>query len=88
LVEAQAWSVGKSLRDLDYQFLAASLEFDRREVETRLEAERMKEVEARLVQEQKVARLQRLFLGVASLVFVIAVGLGAVTFFSMKQHCF
>ncbi|WP_267894950.1 AAA-like domain-containing protein [Nostoc sp. 'Lobaria pulmonaria (5183) cyanobiont'] len=61
LLEALAWSQGKSLSDLDYQFLAASQECDRREVETWLEAERTKEVKARLVQEQKAARFQRLF---------------------------
>ncbi|MDF5728676.1 MAG: AAA-like domain-containing protein [Rhizonema sp. PD38] len=88
LLEAQTWSQEKSLSDLDYQFLAASQEFDRREVETRLEAECAKEIQARLVQEQKVARLQRLFLGVVCLVLAIAVGLGAVTFFSMKKQCF
>ena len=72
LLDAQIWSQGKSLSDLDYQFLAASVEFDRREVETWLEAERTKEVEARLIQEQKAARLQRLFLGVVSLALAIA----------------
>ncbi|MBO3463663.1 AAA-like domain-containing protein [Aetokthonos hydrillicola Thurmond2011] len=85
LLEAQAWSVGKSLSDLDYQFLAASFEFDRREVETRLEAERSKEVEARLIEEQKVARLQRLFLCVVSLLLIITLGLAVVTFFSTRQ---
>lgn len=53
LKEAQMWTLGKSLSDLDYQFLAASVELDRREVEMRLEAERAKEVEARLAEEQK-----------------------------------
>ncbi|MBW4634666.1 MAG: AAA-like domain-containing protein [Iphinoe sp. HA4291-MV1] len=85
LHEAQAWSVGKSLSDLDYQFLAASQEFDRHEVETRLEAERKKEVEARLVQEQKVAKLQRLFLGAVSLVLAIALSLGVTTFFLYRK---
>ena len=86
LLEALAWSQGKSLSDLDYQFLAASQEFDRREVETWLEAERTKEVKARLVQEQKAARFQRLFfLGAFSWALIVVLGLGWVTF--KYKHC-
>ena len=70
LKDAQMWAMGKSLSDLDYQFLAASVEFDRKEVQNALEAERTKEVEARLKQEQKTARFQRLFLGAVSLALV------------------
>lgn len=88
LLEALAWSHDKSLSDLDYQFLAASQECDRREVETWLEAERAKEVKARLVQEQKTAKLQRLFfLGAFSWVLMIALGLGMVTFLEYGEHC-
>ncbi|WP_392481656.1 N-acetylmuramoyl-L-alanine amidase [Nostoc sp. C110] len=39
LQDAQAWVVGKSLSDLDYQFLAASQELEKRDVQKRLEAE-------------------------------------------------
>ena len=56
LKDTQNWSQGKSLSDLDYQFLAASVECDRREVQMALEAARAKEVEARLVQEKKTAK--------------------------------
>ncbi|MFN6569545.1 AAA-like domain-containing protein [Dendronalium sp. ChiSLP03b] len=88
LLEALAWSQGKSLSDLDYQFLAASQECDRREVETWLEAERAKEVKARLVQEQKAARLQRLFfVGAFSWVLIVALGFGMVTFLGYGQQC-
>ena len=58
LKDAQTWAQGKSLSDLDYQFLAASAEIDRREVQQALEAERAKEVEARLEQEKRATRLQ------------------------------
>jgi hypothetical protein len=84
LVEAQAWSQGKSLSELDYQFLAASQECDRREVETRLEAERTQEIAARLLQERKAARFQKLFLGTLCLVLAIALGLGLATFFQYR----
>ncbi|MEH2337354.1 AAA-like domain-containing protein [Nostoc sp.] len=87
LLEALAWSQGKSLSDLDYQFLAASQEFDRRQVETWLEAERTKEVKARLLQEQKAARFQRLFfIGAFGWALIVVLGLGMVTF-EYKKHC-
>ncbi|WP_341529566.1 AAA-like domain-containing protein [Nostoc sp. UHCC 0302] len=88
LLEALAWSQGKSLSDLDHQFLAASQEFDRREVETWLEAERAKEVKARLIQEQKAARFQRLFfLGAFIWAFMIVLGLGMLNFLQYGQEC-
>jgi WD40 repeat protein len=40
LRDAQAWAGGKSLGDHDYQFLAASQELDKRDVQVALEAER------------------------------------------------
>ncbi|MEH1971000.1 AAA-like domain-containing protein [Nostoc sp.] len=55
LKDTQNWAQGKSLSDLDYQFLAASVECDRREVQMALEAARLQEVEARLIQEKKTA---------------------------------
>lgn len=61
LREALAWVQDKSLSDIDYQFLAASQEFDRREVERWLEAERTKEIKARLIQEQRANKFQKLF---------------------------
>ncbi|MEH2330553.1 MAG: AAA-like domain-containing protein [Nostoc sp.] len=39
LQDAQEWAVEKSLSDLDYQFLAASQELEKRDVQKRLEAE-------------------------------------------------
>ncbi|MDZ8263159.1 AAA-like domain-containing protein [Nostoc sp. ChiQUE01b] len=53
LMDAQTWANGKSLSNLDYRFLAASEELDRREVQQALEAERAQEVEARLAEQQK-----------------------------------
>ncbi|NQE38019.1 AAA-like domain-containing protein [Microcoleus asticus] len=40
LQDAQTWAAGKSLTDLDYQFLNASRELQKREVERDLEAQR------------------------------------------------
>jgi WD40 repeat protein len=70
LKDAQIWSQGKSLSDLDYQFLAASVELDRKEVKLSLEAERIKEVEARLYQEKKSAKRQKFLLSLVSFSFL------------------
>ncbi len=59
LIDAQTWANGKSLDNLDYQFLAASEELDRREMQQALESERAKEIEARLAEEQKRLAQQR-----------------------------
>lgn len=72
--------------------MAASVEFDRKEVQLLLEAERTKEVEARLVeekkrriQEQKTTRLQRSLLGVASIALLLTSGLGLTAFWQYRQ---
>ncbi|MBD1921899.1 AAA-like domain-containing protein [Microcoleus sp. FACHB-831] len=92
LIDAQTWSRGKSLSDLDYQFLAASEELDRKEVQQALEAARLKEVEARLIEEQKrfaqekkAARRQRFLLVVVSLALLLSCGLGVATYFQYRQ---
>jgi WD40 repeat protein len=85
LLDAQAWSQGKRLGDLDYQFLGASQDLDRREVQLRLEAERTKEVEARLAQERKSARRQRLFLMAVSAALMVAASLGLTAFLQYRQ---
>ncbi|NES20559.1 MAG: hypothetical protein F6K41_16910 [Symploca sp. SIO3E6] len=40
LQDSQAWAIGKSLSDLDYKFLAASQELDKRQVQTALAKEK------------------------------------------------
>ncbi|MEP0885838.1 AAA-like domain-containing protein, partial [Trichocoleus sp. ST-U3] len=92
LIDAQTWSRGKSLSDLDYQFLAASEELDRIEVQQALEAARLKEVEARLTEEQKrlaqekkAARRQRFLLVILSQALLLACGLGVVTYSQYRQ---
>lgn len=92
LKDAQLWAQGKSLSDLDYQFLAKSEELDRQEVQITLEAARTKEVEARLAEEQKrlkqeqeTAKLQRLFLGGVTCALAISVALGLFAFGQYRQ---
>ena len=92
LRDAQAWAQGKSVTDLDYQFLAASQELDRKEVEQALEAKRLKEVEARLTeerkrlaQEKKTAKLQRFLLLVVSIGLLVSIGLGVTAFIQYQN---
>ena len=92
LKDAQRWSQGKSLSDIDYEFLAASVEFDKLEIQKALEAEKTKAIEAqlaeeqkRLLQEQKTAKLQRIFLAAVSLALLIVSGLGIITFIQYQR---
>ena len=85
LKDTQNWTLGKSLSDLDYHFLAASVECDRREVQMALEAARAKEVEARLVQEKRTALLQRYLLVAVSIGLVVSSSLGIGTFILYHQ---
>jgi WD40 repeat protein len=85
LRDAQMWSQGKSLSDADYQFLAASEECDRTEVQQALEAEKLAEVQARLEQEQKTAKLQRWLLSSVTFAFVAALGFGSFAYLQYQQ---
>ncbi|MEG4841190.1 AAA-like domain-containing protein [Microcoleus sp. B9-D4] len=90
LKDAQFWAQGKSLSDLDYQFLAASGELDKLEMQQALEAERVKEVEARLVEERKrvayerkTAQRQRKFIAALSGLLIVAI---ASAMFALWQY--
>ncbi|WP_226575737.1 WD40 repeat domain-containing protein [Microseira wollei] len=85
LRDAQQWSQGKRLSDLDYQFLAASVESDRIQVQQSLEAARIKAVEAQLVQEKRNARLQKRFSIAIGTALVVTLGLGIATLWQYRQ---
>ena len=78
LKDAQIWMQGKSLSDLDYQFLAASAELDKQEMQLTLEAERLKEVE-------KNARRQKWFIAALSLALAIALFLGTTAYSQYRR---
>lgn len=85
LKDAQSWSLGKSLSDLDYKFFAASQKYEQREIQTALEAERSKEIEARLAQEKKTAKLQRTLLILMCIKLLISITLGCGIYILYRQ---
>ncbi|MEL7357913.1 MAG: AAA-like domain-containing protein [Cyanobacteria bacterium J06560_6] len=83
LKDAQTWSQGKRLSDLDYQYLAASVESDRKAIQQGLEAQRVEAVEAqlaeeqaRLIQEKKTLKFQRLLSAAIGGALLVTAGLG------------
>lgn len=85
LKDAQSWAQGKRLGDEDYQFLAASVEGDRLEVQQALEAERGRAASVQLQHSQHLARLQRWLLGTISLGFVMSTVLGSVAWYESRR---
>lgn len=75
LQEAQVWGQDKSLSDADYQFLQASQLAHQQEIQQSLEAERLKEANARLLEEQKAERLKSALLWVFLVGFLSTLGL-------------
>ncbi|WP_375515802.1 AAA-like domain-containing protein, partial [uncultured Nostoc sp.] len=80
LQDAQEWAVGKSLSDLDYRFLAASQELEKRDVQKRLKAE---EQAKQVLAEANHKANQRIRIG--SLVLGLT-GLGAIASLIFAQY--
>ncbi|HEY9640918.1 MAG TPA: AAA-like domain-containing protein [Coleofasciculaceae cyanobacterium] len=72
------WSQGRSLSDLDYQFLAASQTLEQREVRKMLEAQ-LKDVESRLADQKANDQRQKRLLTAMSLVVMSAIAFGSLT---------
>ncbi|BAZ08303.1 YD repeat protein [Calothrix sp. NIES-4071] len=85
LIDAQKWAQGKSLSNLDYQFLANSEEHDREEMKVALLASRAEAIEARLISAQKAAKFQRFFLGAVTTGLIMSVVLAIATFFQFRN---
>ncbi|MBP0017065.1 MAG: AAA-like domain-containing protein [Cyanobacteria bacterium SBLK] len=85
LEKALEWSQGKSLSDIDYQFLKASQELDQKEMKIRLEAERGKVIEAQLIHDRQAAKVQQIFLGITSIALAIASILGITAFLLYRK---
>ncbi|MDJ0742428.1 MAG: AAA-like domain-containing protein [Xenococcaceae cyanobacterium MO_167.B27] len=85
LQDAQKWSWDKSLSNLDYRFLTSSEELDRKEAQQALEAERAQEIKARLIEQQKTARLQRYVLIALVITLSSILGFGAIAYRQYRQ---
>ena len=80
LKDAQRWASGRSISQVEYQFLNASQKQEQAQLRQNLELERLKELEIRLIQEQKSARIQRFFL------YTIGVALSVVSILSTTTY--
>lgn len=85
LQDAQQWARDKHLDETDYQFLADSEVLDREAERQKLVAARAQEVEARVHQERRAAKLQRTLLGVVSSALFATIGLGLTAFWQYRQ---
>uniref|UniRef100_UPI0039C6FC57 AAA-like domain-containing protein n=1 Tax=Nostoc sp. PCC 9305 TaxID=296636 RepID=UPI0039C6FC57 len=79
LQDAKEWAVSKSLSDLDYQFLAASQELEKRDVQKRLEVEKQAK---QVLAEANHKANQRIRIGSVVLGFALV---GAVASFIVTQ---
>lgn len=84
LLDAQMWAEGKSLSNLDYQFLAASQKLAQREIQLTLEAERQAKEILETAQQQAKKTIRRAFIGVATISFMAVCLLGLTGFLAMQ----
>ncbi len=85
LIDAKDWCKGKSLSQLDYQYLTASEELHHQEIKQVLELAKAKEIEARLLQEQKTANLQRFVIKTITFALSISISLGGLVIWQYRQ---
>ena len=85
LQDAQKWANNHRLSQSEYQFLNASQKREQAQIRQALELKRLKEVETRLVQEQKLAQIQRFFLGSVGAALTVASVLGITTYRNYEQ---
>ena len=85
LQEAQAWAKIHSISQSEYQFLTASQEQEEFAIRQNLELERLKAIEIRLFQEQKLAKTQRFLLGTVGAALVVTTFLGMIAWEKFGQ---
>ncbi|NEQ70693.1 MAG: hypothetical protein F6K21_35420, partial [Symploca sp. SIO2D2] len=85
LQDALEWKAHKMLGVEDDDFLDASQQLDRLEMQRKLDAERTKQTEELLAAQQKTARLQRFVLGAVSSALLVTSMLGLATFFQYRK---
>ncbi|NET57682.1 MAG: hypothetical protein F6K47_16435 [Symploca sp. SIO2E6] len=85
LRDALEWKAHKMLGAQDNDFLDASQQLDRLEMQRKLDAERTKKTEVLLATQKKTARLQRFFLGAVSTALLVTSMLGLATFLQYRK---
>ena len=84
LKKAQAWASHHDISLDEYQFLSASQVQEQQESLRDLELLRLKEVEVRLFQEHKLAKLQRFLLTTISTALLATIGLSAAVYWNYR----
>jgi len=85
LRDARSWAKGKNLSNSDHQFLAASFELEQKEIQKNLKAEKSKAIEAKLIQEQKNTKLQKLLLTAVTLALAGTSIFGAIAYLQYQR---
>jgi WD40 repeat protein len=85
LQDAQTWANNHSISQQEYQFLNASQAQEQSIIRQGLELKRLKEIETRLVQEQKLAKTQRFFLSTVGAALIITSILSIVAYRNYQQ---
>ena len=88
LQDALKWSAGKSLSNLDYQFLATSQELEKKEVEKALaikeeESRILAEVNRTLTQAQRKAKIQ---IRIGGAILIISLGIASMLVFTTQKQ--
>jgi len=85
LRDAQAWSQDKSLDNIDQQFLIASAEAERKQLELQRQAEQAESMSAALTQQRRTSRLQRIVLAMLA-VLLIGTVFSGITIYKQYQR--
>lgn len=85
LKQAQVWANNHDISLEDYQFINASQAQEQEKNRRDLEFQRLQEVEVRLTQEHKIAKLQRFLLGTISLALLATLGLSTAVYWNYRR---
>ena len=85
LSEAQTWANKHNISQSEYQFLTASQKQEQSLIRQNLELKRLKEVESRLINEQKLARSQRFLLSTVGAALAVTSILGITAYNSFQE---
>ena len=85
LLEAKAWANSHKINQQEYQFLLASQVREETRLRQQLELDRLKNVENKLLQEQKLAKLQRFLIATIGSALAIACGMGLAVYWQYRK---